>query len=297
MKLYNLTYDCNNPVVQQINVPTNTDYIVGVKVLRDGNIQNLGTNSVKLGTLSADAEKVNGYVTFTLSAGDSASYTSKKVGIEKGYDYEFYDHNEIVNTSGTATTVTGLSADMSEYAGVTIKPDDVLLYARAKTGTVPPTEEEMLSDATTYWDLPSQFGPLMIKPFIVDASGTTKVFTYIAGGARTDLLNSLGWPEDKPAFFGVDPDGQHYKMYETYTFAEGDKLTVAPDWRLTNNRNLAVLCKFTSGTPFSAEFDLITNIFKSQQGDICELGKRATTVNIAGTLSDNTPFGYNVVIK
>ncbi len=38
MKLYTLTYDCNNPVVQQINVPTNTDYKVGVKVIRDGQI-------------------------------------------------------------------------------------------------------------------------------------------------------------------------------------------------------------------------------------------------------------------
>ena len=36
MKLYTLEYDCNSPVVQQINVPTNTDYKVGVKFVKDG---------------------------------------------------------------------------------------------------------------------------------------------------------------------------------------------------------------------------------------------------------------------
>ena len=449
MKFYNLTYDCNQPTAQQVNIPTNTDYKLGVKVKRNGEMQNLSPNSVKLytgktitveptdynadraladstasllialtpATISAelggktintvvpevsydngatwgevyatevfdqyflvmdksqgnyyyarlnlknpnskwelldgtttgvvgtadtitmptnpqaflnsnptnwsiasypcvfrlvikyggysypvyiqpDAEKTNGYVTFTLSSDDNASYTNQKIDIEKGYDAEFYNHNEIVNTSGAATYVMGLSADMSEYAGITIKPNDVLLYAKQATGTTPPTEEEMFLSATTYWDLPENFAPLMYKSFIVDASGTAKVHTYVNGAAKTELLETLGWPADKPGFIITDPnDPTKYAIAETYTFADGDKLTVAPNWRMLNNRNLAVLCKFTAGTPFSANFKLNTNIFKSQQGDIGELGRRANTVSIAGTLSDSTPFDYNVVIK
>lgn len=297
MNFYTLTYDANLPTKQQINVPTNTDYKLGIKVRRNGEIQNLSPESVTLGGLSADPVKTNGYVTFTLSAGDNASYTSEKLDIEKGYDAEFYDHNETVNTSGATATYLGLSADMSEYAGVTIKPDDVLLYAKQAPGTTPPTEEEMLSGATTYWDLPTNFAPVELKPFIVDASGTPKVYTYTNDVTKTEVLNALGWPADKPAFFCVNAAGTNIELHETYTFADGDKLTVAPNVKLRNNRNLAVLCKFVAGTPFSAKFDLNTNIFKSQQGDICEIGKRANTVSIAGTLPDNTPFDYNVVIK
>lgn len=48
----------------------------------------MGPNSVMLGTLSADNTKTNGYVTFTLSAGDNASYTSEQLNIQKGYDFD-----------------------------------------------------------------------------------------------------------------------------------------------------------------------------------------------------------------
>ena len=50
MKLYTLTYDCNQPTVQQINIPTNTDYKVGIKVTRNGKEQNLKPAEVKLYT-------------------------------------------------------------------------------------------------------------------------------------------------------------------------------------------------------------------------------------------------------
>ena len=59
MKFYTLTFDANQPIVQQVNVPTNTDYKLGVKVRRNGQIQNLSPNSVTLGGLSADTEKTN----------------------------------------------------------------------------------------------------------------------------------------------------------------------------------------------------------------------------------------------
>lgn len=82
MNFYTLTYDANLPTAQQINVPTNTDYKVGVKARSNGELLDLDPADVTLGTLSADSEKTNGYVTFTKAAGDEASYTQKKLEIE-----------------------------------------------------------------------------------------------------------------------------------------------------------------------------------------------------------------------
>ena len=73
MNFYTLTYDANLPVKQQLNVPTNTDYKVGVKVTRDGKKVDLAPGQITLGAISADADKVDGYVTFTRAAGDEAS--------------------------------------------------------------------------------------------------------------------------------------------------------------------------------------------------------------------------------
>lgn len=73
MNFYTLTYDANTPTTQQLNVPTNTDYKIGVKVRRNGEVLELNPEDMTLGTLSADARKTNGYLTFTRSAGDEAS--------------------------------------------------------------------------------------------------------------------------------------------------------------------------------------------------------------------------------
>jgi len=82
MKLYTLTYDCNNPVVQQINVPTNTDYKLGVKIYKNDEEQILEPTEVTLGNLSADPEKTNGYVTFTQATGDEAKMEVSKISVD-----------------------------------------------------------------------------------------------------------------------------------------------------------------------------------------------------------------------
>ena len=52
-----------------------------MKVKRNGEILDLDPEDVTLGTLSADAELEDGYVTFTKAASDEASYTQKKLAI------------------------------------------------------------------------------------------------------------------------------------------------------------------------------------------------------------------------
>ena len=41
MKFNTITYDANLPTVQQVNVPTNSDYKVGMKVKRNGEVQSI----------------------------------------------------------------------------------------------------------------------------------------------------------------------------------------------------------------------------------------------------------------
>ena len=82
MNFYTSTYDLNNPTTTQVNVPTNTDYKIGLKFKRNGEIQNLQTTEVMLGTLSADAEKTNGYITYTTESGDEPSFQQFNVVVD-----------------------------------------------------------------------------------------------------------------------------------------------------------------------------------------------------------------------
>lgn len=333
MKLYTLTYDCNTPTKQQVNIPTNTDYKVGIKVKRNGEIQALSPNSIKMFTgetytieptnLSAgqssslagattaviiaaqntteiagqevdarnvfveasyddgatwnklapagdfafvvrvndrsagtnnyvayadfcdpnrkwhlyeggidsgkttqtlkmpsvvwlvingpqagswgltqypavirlvvgigggtferyiepDAEKTNGYVTFTLSADDEASYTNQKIDIEKGYDAEFYNPAFVKqNTTGATETVTIVSAELSDFVGYTLKPEDIYysaLYRRSELSV-----SEIEEGFGPYWrvnDLAAS--AVEFKPFIEDKDGNTKMYLIVS---------------------------------------------------------------------------------------------------------------------
>lgn len=86
MRLNTITFDANLPTKQQVNVPTNTDYKIGLKFKKDGEVQAVPPSTVKLvygaTTLSADAEKTNGYVTFTQAAGDNASCREYTVDVD-----------------------------------------------------------------------------------------------------------------------------------------------------------------------------------------------------------------------
>lgn len=58
---------------------------------------------------------------------------------------------------------------------------------------------------------------------------------------------------------------------------------------------IAVL-KVEDSKPFSASFKLAENIYKSQQSDLADISFD-NTINIAGTLSDDTEFSYNALVK
>ena len=95
MNFYTLTYDADLPAVQLVNVPTNTDYKVGMTVKRNGEVQQLGPDEFTITsedgtTLSVDANKTNGYVTFTQASNDDANFRQLSIAIEHGYNFNDY---------------------------------------------------------------------------------------------------------------------------------------------------------------------------------------------------------------
>lgn len=86
MKFTTITYDANLPTVQQVNVPTNSDYKIGMKVKRNGEVQLLDPDEITIytgeTTIPTDSEKTNDYVTFTQASGDDASFRQLSVVVD-----------------------------------------------------------------------------------------------------------------------------------------------------------------------------------------------------------------------
>ena len=86
-----------------------------------------------------------------------------------------------------------------------------------------------------------------------------------------------------------------------------EKVTVDPRWILTFGGNgtgvrttagtyWVVAVKFKVGTPWSANFKLNTNTFKSQQGDLTDMSENLNTTELTGKFADGTDFSFNVVV-
>lgn len=287
MNFYTLDYDCNTPTVQQINIPTNTDYKVGMKVRRNGEIQNLSPDNFTItdidgNTLSADADKTNGYVTFTKSSGDDASFKQYGVHIDKGYDF-----NDYVTTTGLMTSTasvnfpTTMTAESLGIAGQKLTMDNF------KWGNVKRTGSQPTVDDITTWTTPNTNALAM---FVVFKWPNGRYAAWCnASGSSAGWQRSLSWQNE---------DG-------TEVHSGVDEVVIDPSWYVTWNiqgirgtaNNYYILAiQFQLGTPFSADFKLNINEFKSQKGDINLIG-RANTVNFAGTDGQGKSFSYDVIVK
>ena len=84
MKLYTLEYSFNKPTQQTITVGTNTDYMIGVSAVKNGQLLSLRTQDVTLtmGEKVLTSDKlVNGYVAFDYSQGRTPTSEIVKVTI------------------------------------------------------------------------------------------------------------------------------------------------------------------------------------------------------------------------
>lgn len=85
-----------------------------------------------------------------------------------------------------------------------------------------------------------------------------------------------------------------------------DRVVLNPVWHLsylngglkgTVGNYYVIAFQFQFGTPFSADFKLNINTFKSQQGDIAETVAEMPEVKVDGTYADGTEFSYSFVTK
>ena len=88
MNLYTIKYDYNKPTTQQLTIPTNTEYKVGVKATMDGEpieiepsraaLKQVGAST----SIMADPSTYNGYVTFGLVTADAEEFKSYVLDVD-----------------------------------------------------------------------------------------------------------------------------------------------------------------------------------------------------------------------
>lgn len=148
MNFYTLAYNDSLPTLQQLNVPTNSDYKIGIKVIGSkdaGKIVKFGAGVTVVdatilaedfnlypqqvtlvgdggSTISADPELTNGYVTFTLKAGDEANFTKYKVQV-KNDTFDGIQYSE-AKEGTTGNRVRPISSPLSCDTPITIYPSD-----------------------------------------------------------------------------------------------------------------------------------------------------------------------------
>lgn len=301
MKFYTLDFDCNAPKAQQINVPTNTDYKVGVKVKRNGSYQNLKPAEVTLGTLSADEDDVNGYTTFTMSAGDNASYTQETLDIQHAQD-STVEIQKYTNETGAQVSLPLLSCTAAELglAGKTVYPDMVKMGALFGLNAQP-TDAELKEAADTYWNWTFREDvPAIIFRTNIMISGSQGTIYSITGDPtgrayKKALLDAGLWDGVRPIFFFVLPGEGNFTARYSYTF-DGSETITFKNVKTPAGKSKGGYLELDYDQPFDAKFKLNTNVFKSQQGDKAETVENASTAKLTGVYSDGTEFDYDIVI-
>ena len=279
MNFYTLTYDADLPAVQQVNVPTNSDYKIGMKVKRNGEVQSIKPSEFTITsedgtTIPVDADKTNGYVTITKASGDNASFKQYGVHIDHGYDFNDYvKQTGVMTDTGNYDFPDTLTVESLGITGQVLTLDNISWGHKKQAGT--PVD---VDDIDT-WNTPATW------------PGTNDVFRWPNGSAAVRITR-----------FGIILFNEDGSIIEQGL----DRVVLNPDWHLsyinggirgTVGNYYVIAFQFQFGTPFSADFKLNVNTFKSQQGDIAETVGKMPAVKVDGTYADGTEFSYSFVTK
>ena len=286
MNFYTSTYDLNNPTTTQVNVPTNTSYRVGLKFKRNGEIQNLQTTEVTVGNQAIDAEKTNGYITYTTESGDEPSFQQFNVVVDTRVPGDKKVVDYIVQmTDNTIPRALSASVDEEGLVGQYYGEDGQLEMYLWNSASQPPEDYTQWTKMTPagsgtkvvkcadgslwYWrNLPE---PMVIEGKTYD-TGYWFLHTNTAGnvwveGAKSILLQS------------------------------GDYL-ISGTYRYTANNWLGIVtCVKIPPTGYTQTVKLNVNVVKSQKGDLNPTPTEFQTVKYAGTDGDGNAFSYDIVIK
>ena len=320
MRFNTITFDANLPTVQQVNVPTNSDYKIGMKVKRNGSVQSIKPSEFTITaqdgtTLSADPDKTNGYVTITKASGDNASFKQYGVHIEHGYDYND-EYREVGQWGSTAPNPN--PADLNVTAGDLGIDGMVLKPSYFQTATIYQYRAASEPPATglTGWRkvdvLPP--GPDPVAPTMLYTFSDLGTIGAVGWGVmRVDRDVVLDENNAAPELVGtvLKAGSYHFvkveniivygwkilELADTHTFASDEPVFYKKSGKYAANYWWGKMVTWTFGTPFSADFKLNINEFKSQSGDIAETLADGNYVNVDGTYADGTTFSFDFCTK
>lgn len=292
MKLYTLEYDCNLPVTQQVNIATNTDAKIGIKVQKNGEYLELNGSTLSVvtpnETISADAELTNGYVTFPISTPDTASLVQDTVIVNKESIVTEQDKNSKMPPATPSINKVFTSDIIPE--GMLVSPDVYMQYGSSELSA----DGRRISGYTV-----EGFRNLLIE------QSTYAVIAGNSGTVNGVATNPNKWYRCKnPTAYAKEWDLEHPLDYVVTTKPSFIQTT----WQrryldpqpTSSDTYMFFHCSWKTEET-KAKFRLNVNTFKSQLGDKDYVGELpyipSETINIAGTYTDNTPFSYDVFIN
>lgn len=255
--------------------------------------------------MSADLQKTNGYVTFTRSADDNASFVNEKLVVNEGYAHG------VTQLSALGLNNTGANINITQNPIFVDVPDDLVgqplanaaeMYILWMNSTTELTMEEAWEGNKT---------TLLDKSTYQATSTLIAKTTYNGQTVYVRVPNRLyygqGYPymaewEDKVGqcvFLYADQTGMTYigtADISDIRLSKDDKIYVCAQANWQKNKYGYAGIQLIAGTPISGRFDLAVNTFKSQQGDIADGVESASTAKLTGVYSDGTEFDYDIVI-
>ena len=192
--------------------------------------------------------------------------------------------------------VLSATAEDLGLAGKTINADNFYGAVLRNTDAAP-TEADILSAMENPF---YSEGGAWQNRYIVTKSNGGYIIT-MTGVTRTmylDYAKEQGWwkESDGAIFFYVPAPSAQWIPAKTYTFNADDIITIG--WgKLAVGKYATGAIQLNFGTPFDAKFQLMTNTFKSQQGDLAAGIATNKTVAFAGEYADGTEFSYDILVK
>ena len=253
-------------------------------------------------TYPVDTEKTNGYVTITKASGDEATF--KQYGVHINHGYEYNDIWKITGQFGATNTTPPAneskpSAEELGIVGVTIDGEQfantAMIISWSNANTPAPANPDdwgnwSFFDASRYTTAPYPIGyEGDVGVYLVKANPNTAPVGYELpdGTVIQEGYNFLRYVPGAPSYTHAST---------TWTMTKDSYIYHRPA-KFRANYYFGTAMKFQLGTPFSADFKLNINEFKSQSGDIAETLADGTSVKVDGTYADGTTFSFDFCTK
>ena len=252
-------------------------------------------------TYPVDQEKTNGYVTITKASGDEATFKQYGVHIDKGYDYN--DNWKVTGKFGPTETTppanfTKPSAKELGIVGITIDGEQFANTAMKITWSNATTPAPANPDDWGNW---RSFNiNTYAVPYQIGYEGETAIYLLMADPSAVPagtVLPDGTMVQEGYNFLRLESGAQSYSQASTtWTLTENSYIYQGAS-RFRANYYFGTAFKFQLGTPFSADFKLNINEFKSQSGDIAETLADGSSVKVDGTYADGTTFSFDFCTK